>query len=55
MLRTMIVDDGGESYALSAKQRLSLYFAHPYSSFERGANDNHNGIIRRFISKGSDL
>jgi transposase, IS30 family len=63
MFRTMTVDNGGEfsdmdgieGSALSAKQRLSLYFAHPYSSFERGTNENHNGIIRRFISKGSDI
>jgi IS30 family transposase len=63
MFKTMTVDNGGEfsdmdgieGSALSAKQRLTLYFAHPYSSFERGTNENHNGIIRRFISKGSDI
>jgi len=32
-----------------------LYFAHPYFSSERGTNENHNGIIRRFIAKGSDI
>ena len=35
--------------------RASLYFAHPYSAFERGANENANRIIRRFIPKGSDI
>ena len=35
--------------------RTNLYFAHPYSAFERGANENANRIIRRFIPKGSDI
>ena len=35
--------------------RTSLYFAHPYSAFERGSNENANRIIRRFIPKGSDI
>lgn len=47
--------DGIEGSALGSKQRLVLYFAHPYSSLERGTNENHNGIIRRFIPKGSDI
>ena len=63
LFRTVTADNGGEftdisgiEYsALSSKQRLVLYFAHPYSSFERGTNENHNGIIRRFIPKGSDI
>ena len=37
-----------------ATSRASLYFAHPYSAFERGANENTNRIIRRYIPKGSD-
>ncbi|WP_442319881.1 transposase [Caldibacillus debilis] len=28
-----------------------VYFTHPYSSFERGINGRHNGLIRRFIPK----
>ena len=63
LFRTVTADNGGEfsdikgieNSALSAKLRLILYFAHPYSSFERGTNENHNGIIRRFIPKGSDI
>ena len=38
-----------------ATPRTSLYFAHPYSAFERGTNENANRIIRRFIPKGSDI
>jgi len=63
LFRTVTGDNGGEFADIagleqsvrSLQQRLVLYFAHPYSSFERGTNENHNGIIRRFIPKGSDI
>ncbi|AST57370.1 integrase catalytic region [Thermoanaerobacterium thermosaccharolyticum] len=31
------------------------YFSHPYSAFERGTNERHNGLIRRFIPKGKTI
>ena len=34
------------------KKRTEVYFAHPYSSFERGSNENANRIIRRLLPKG---
>jgi len=34
---------------------LEVYYAHPYSSFERGTNENWNGIVRRFIPKGKNF
>ncbi len=35
--------------------RTVLYYCHPYSSFERGTNENINRMIRRFIPKGDDI
>jgi len=35
--------------------RSHIYYAHPYSSWERGSNENTNRMIRRFIPKGSDI
>ena len=36
-------------------QRTTIYFAHSYSSWERGTNENHNRMIRRFVCKGMDI
>lgn len=37
------------------KKRVSVYYAHPYRSGERGSNENNNRLIRRFIPKGIDI
>ena len=39
----------------TGEKRTSVFFAHPYCSFERGSNENCNGLIRRFIKKGTDI
>jgi IS30 family transposase len=36
-------------------QRTTIYFAHAYSSWERGSNENQNRVIRRFVPKGVDI
>ena len=54
-VKTLTFDNGTEfilhekiGQALSAK----TYFAHPYSSWERGINENTNGLLRQFFPKG---
>ena len=34
---------------------IDVYFAHAYCSYERGSNENTNGLIRRYFPKGTDF
>jgi len=51
--------DNGKEFALHQEIDKELqsngYFAHPYHSWERGLNENTNGLIRQFFPKGKDL
>ena len=54
-----ITSDNGSEFAELAKlednTKTKVYFAHPYSSWERGSNERHNGLLRRFIPKGKRI
>lgn len=53
-LKTITFDNGKEfAYHEQIKEALAVdtYFAHPYSSWERGLNENHNGLIRQYLPK----
>ena len=62
--KTITVDNGTEflnskelesSIREPQKKRFKVYYAHPYSSWERGSNETANKMIRRFIPKGTDI
>jgi IS30 family transposase len=58
IFKTITFDNGAEfsdSASMEKGGRTQVYYAHPYSSFERGTNENWNGIVRRFIPKGSSF
>ena len=54
-----ITADNGKEFAGHEKIKAALdadiYFAHPYSSWERGLNENTNGLIRQYFTKGSSF
>jgi len=51
--------DNGKEFAhheqVAKTLNVDIYFAHPYSSWERGLNENTNGLIRQYIKKGSSF
>ena len=57
-VRTITFDNGKEfsGHEIIAKRLAAkVYFAHPYSSWERGLNENTNGLIRQYVPKGSSF
>ena len=54
-----ITFDNGKEFAehelMGAYLKADIDFAHPYSSWERGLNENSNGLLRQYFPKGMDL
>jgi len=63
VFKTITVDNGSEfadcqrieKSCLRAGARTQLYYCHPYSSYERGSNENCNRLIRRWLPKGTSF
>jgi IS30 family transposase len=56
--RTLTADNGSEfveHQALGARLGFRTFFADPYSSWQRGTNENTNGLIRQYVPKRSDF
>ena len=55
---TITSDNGkefGDHEKIAAGLKCDFYFAHPYSSYERGTNENTNGLIRQYFPKNRDF
>ncbi len=58
LIHTITVDNGKEFAAFENIETdfdTSVYFAHPYSAWERGINENTNGLLRQYIPKKTNL
>mgnify|MGYP001590720868 CR=1 FL=1 len=57
-VKTITADNGkefAEHKKVAKELEAAYYFAHPYSSWQRGLNENTNGLIRQYFPKGTDL
>lgn len=57
VFKTITADNGSEfeAFAQTEQWGTKVYFAHPYSSWERPVNERHNGLLRGFIPKGVSI
>ncbi|WP_326717113.1 IS30 family transposase [Vagococcus jeotgali] len=57
IFQSITADNGSEFSSLddTLQQMTDIYFAHPYSSWERGTNERHNGLLRQFVPKGTPI
>lgn len=64
IFKTITVDNGTEfadvegierSCLYPGKKRTTVYYCHPYSSYERGSNENNNRMVRRKVPKGTNF
>ena len=54
-----ITSDNGKEFAghqeIAKALEIDFFFAHPYHSWERGSNENLNGLVRQYIPKGTNI
>jgi transposase, IS30 family len=59
LLRKTLTDDRGKEMAeherLAERLAIRVFFADPYSPWQRGTNENTNGLLRQYLPKGTDL
>ncbi|NEW66897.1 IS30 family transposase [Carnobacteriaceae bacterium zg-84] len=53
LIRSLTADSGSEFLKLDEAITYPIYYAHPFSSYERGSNENANQLIRRWFPKGT--
>ena len=58
VIKTITTDNGTEftlHQQIAKALNIDWFFAHPYSSWQRGCNENQNGLIRQYASRKTDL
>ena len=57
VFKTITVDNGSEfsNFAQCESWGTEVFFAHPYTSWERAQNERHNGLFRAFVPKGASM
>jgi len=56
--KTLTFDNGSEfahHQRISAALGMDIYFAHPYAAYERGRNENTNGLLRQYLPKTTNF
>jgi IS30 family transposase len=56
--KTLTLDNGkefSEHKEITRQTGVSVYFCHPYASYERGLNENHNGLLRQYFPKNQSF
>jgi len=57
VFKTITVDNGSEfaDFVQCESWGAQVFFAHPYTSWERAQNERHNGLFRAFVPKGTSM